>query len=108
MPAEDDTREWLTTVYHVLADPQRQRLIEVLDNEGGTLDIDQLAYRVAGGDHATADSIRLSIIHKHLPLLADADLVNVDADPVVATSTSRLETVVDAHRAMQEVVADEQ
>lgn len=76
------------TAHELLADARRLRLLSVLKEEGKT-DVDDLARRIAAreGDVRAADveesayrRVKISLVHQHLPLLADHDVIQYKAD----------------------------
>ncbi|OVE86322.1 DUF7344 domain-containing protein [Natronolimnobius baerhuensis] len=86
----------LETVFSALADERRRTVLAALANQSDTVSVDALARVVAqrepSADDTTAavDSIRTSLVHVHLPLLADADLIKYETESgqVIAADTA--------------------
>lgn len=71
--------DW-TPIYESLADAQRRRLLQVLTQTTGPVDVADVADSLLEmGDGATTDErlarIEMRLFHVHLPKLADAGLV---------------------------------
>lgn len=100
-PHEEDV---VDTAHRVLANRQRRQLLRILDEEEGRMAVETLATRVSGLD-ATADMdvVWVTIHHQHLPLLDDADAVDVDGDRVELTPYG--EQVAELGRVTADVVA---
>lgn len=88
-PFGDDTsREPLTDVpaecYDVLRNPRRLRLLEHLGRCDRRLTVDELTSELVAHDpqdgSSTPREIRVSLVHNHLPRLAEYDIVDWDVD----------------------------
>lgn len=90
---DDDER------YRLLADERRRRLVDVLSNRRGPTTLSEVATDLlaretgATGDGAEA-RLLAALHHKHLPMLAEAGLVEYDPERTrVDPHGSRLEAV---------------
>lgn len=82
--ARPHSAEDLDEVFDVLAHRYRRVIIGELDwGEPQTLD-DLVAMVADGDDSATAADVRVSLVHTHLPKLADAGVITYDAEAKVA------------------------
>jgi DNA-binding transcriptional ArsR family regulator len=65
-------------VFDLLAHPHRRTVIHQLESEA-TVTVDELAVRIAERYESTSVSdARISLVHNHLPRLAEADVVRYD------------------------------
>lgn len=82
MPPDDQPNPRdLDTYYAVLADYRRRVLIDVLDTEP-SVDLDRAitAINAVDPDVESAEHVELSLVHKHVPLLVDAGIVEFDRE----------------------------
>lgn len=98
-PTDDDRLTDVSTTFDLLSDARRRGVLYALEqNERTTLDT--LAERIArweqkaGRTTAAADDVRTSLVHAHLPRLADADVIEFDP----ATGTVELTDEIGALR----------
>lgn len=77
------------TLFRVLTDRRRRRLLSVLASEP-ELELDELTDILAGAE-STSDGptgpeewrrVKIALVHTHLPMLADADLLSYDDETV--------------------------
>ncbi|NGM70872.1 hypothetical protein G6M89_18010 [Natronolimnobius sp. AArcel1] len=89
----------LDAVFSGLADERRRTMLAVLVDQIDTVSVDALARAVAqletSTDDVTAetvDNVRVSLVHVHLPMLADAGLVEYDTETgrVIAADNAAL------------------
>lgn len=87
--ADEPNLQTEETLGRLFADSRRRTLLRVLASCEGRVELDRLTARVVdaegGADHDADASDRfdrtlISLYHCHLPLLADADLVDIDDD----------------------------
>ncbi|WP_255196548.1 DUF7344 domain-containing protein [Halorarius litoreus] len=76
---EDIEPQTLDSYYHVLADERRRILVDALEPES-SMTLDQLTREVYLREARTdpPETVRLSLIHQHVPLLADVDALEFD------------------------------
>lgn len=74
----------LDTYYHVLADERRRIVIRLLEHES-TVHFDDLARKVYQRESLTdsPEKVRISLIHQHVPLLADVGVLEYDREDEV-------------------------
>lgn len=84
--------ESLDALFDALADPRRRAALSVLADASGPTSTTALARAVAAREDGRrpqtvpadrVEAVRVSLIHAHLPRLADADLVTYDPDASV-------------------------
>lgn len=74
------------TLFELLADPRRRRLIETLDElgQGARVPLADLSERLAATEGSTAGEARhdvaIALHHVHLPMLDEAGLVDYDSE----------------------------
>lgn len=86
----DDSRDSLADIpsecYDVLRHPRRLRVLEVLGGYDREVSLDELVTEVhrrsasAGQDQSTDREIRTSLVHAHLPKLADYGVIEWDGE----------------------------
>lgn len=83
----DDSRELLadipTECYDVLRNPRRLRLLECLCRCDRPLTVDELTSELVAHDShdsSTPRAVRISLVHNHLPRLAEYDIVDWDVE----------------------------
>ncbi|AGN02260.1 hypothetical protein L593_11585 [Salinarchaeum sp. Harcht-Bsk1] len=71
----------LDRFYRALADGRRRTAIDVL-KQRTSLDLDALANEIVDRESDVADptSVKITLVHQHLPLLAEAGIVHYDED----------------------------
>lgn len=72
------------TIYKLLSNARRIQLLSLLQ-QNGTMDLEDLAAEIAAReegsvDEATQHQITVSLVHNHLPLLADHNVVQHDRE----------------------------
>ncbi|MFP8952284.1 hypothetical protein ACLI4Z_04810 [Natrialbaceae archaeon A-arb3/5] len=76
------------TVHELLANTRRRHLLSIL-NRSGTEPIDDLALKIAARernepveriDEESRQRIAVSLVHKHIPMLEDHDIVRYNSD----------------------------
>lgn len=96
------TVQSLDTTFALLNDQRRYYLSEILSEQDPPIDLSRLAAAVASRETGTdsgerpaetTDEIAIGLHHLHLPKLADADVIDYDAETNTVTST-RLEEPV--------------
>lgn len=65
--------------FRLLADEQRRTILEVLADTSTPIDLEELA-RVIADDAEAADQLAIVLHHKHLPLMADLQVIEYDRD----------------------------
>lgn len=71
-----------TTSYELVRTPRRLRVLSVLDAVDHPVSVGELATRVARLEDVDRDTVRLSLVHNHLPKLADNGVVEYEGDSV--------------------------
>ena len=69
------------TAYNLFADSQRMHLLTILQRNG-EMDIDKLASRIAAREEKSQRQIKIALVHKHLPLLEDHNIIQYDTETV--------------------------
>ena len=67
----------IETSYSLLSNARRRQLLALL-GEARVWTVDALAREIAARDDATVDRIELTLVHNHLPRLADYDVIEWD------------------------------
>jgi len=84
--ADDAT---LDAVFRAVADARRRTIVSILAAAGRPLELEPLARRVAAREAETTgrqvardrvDDVRTALVHVHVPMLADATIVEYDAE----------------------------
>lgn len=77
--ADDRTAASDDSYYRALANERRRIAIRVLDSRG-SMHLDALTDLLASEDGVDADreAVRISLVHRHLPLLVEAGIVGFD------------------------------
>lgn len=93
-PAQVGSARERDQVYRALADERRRGVLAILENADAPLAVADLALEIARREHddgvsdesyETAEQLRISLYHCHLPKLADAGLVDYDTDRQLVT-----------------------
>lgn len=82
--------------YRVLASEERRIVLDTLEGEAST-NLDELVAEVAASKSGTSTEtqVRISLVHQHLPLLANAGVVTFDRETERIThSESALEEIL--------------
>lgn len=70
-------------IYELLSDTRRHQLLSLLQQHG-SMDVEEIAAGIAARERHTDDGdtrqIAVSLVHNHLPLLEDYDVVQHDRD----------------------------
>lgn len=72
--------------HEILASERRRLVLQVIDDGPTTVSMDDLAEAVAARespsspDHDAIEHVRISLHHKHLPMLADAGVLEYDGE----------------------------
>lgn len=85
-PGEGRSHE-LDEVLKALANSKRRAILRILQ-ERQKVDIEELAATV--GDEQTTSQAKVELVHNHLPQLADANIVEYDADHVCELDTNEV------------------
>lgn len=100
-------RQRLSELFHVLSNSRRRYVLHYLANNSFVTDIRSLAIQVAKwevGESDTTDerieSVRTSLIHSHLPKLADYGIITFDTDSslVELTEKPKFDSLLDASK----------
>jgi DNA-binding transcriptional ArsR family regulator len=72
-------------VFDALGEPRRRRVLYALSDQSGPTDVQTLAEVLAEREEGRADPgriqrVHLTLVHNHLPRLAEAGLVEYDPD----------------------------
>lgn len=92
----------LNDVYGALADERRRRVLYELARTSGTVDVRALACNIAemkseppgGADEELIRQVHISLRHRHLPKLAETELIEYDAEEGTVEGTiQRIESI---------------
>ncbi|QCJ45611.1 hypothetical protein [Haloprofundus sp. MHR1] len=102
-PLDAENEPTLTELFDALADERRRRILDAVERADPRLPVALLANALAPDDADEDDvrTLRVSLVHSHLPRLDDAGLLSYDRDDRVVSSTpttTRALSVVDAGR----------
>ncbi|WP_224335752.1 DUF7344 domain-containing protein [Haloprofundus halobius] len=91
----------LTELLDVLADERRRRILDTIERADARLPVEILANALAPDDSSDDEikTVQVSLVHTHLPRLADAGLLTFDRDDRAVwptSATSEALSVVDA------------
>lgn len=87
-----------------IAHERRRRLLSVLHDRGTAVFLPDLAEAVAGWEHDDAGDpvppgkvkrVYMSLYHRHVPLLAEYDVVSYDQEPDTLRATDRADQVLE-------------
>lgn len=115
MPAETDRPSTMTDAFEILSAARRRYALYMLaDNR--VSNVDNLVVQIAEWERGTSvtavsdeqkERIEISLVHNHLPRLADHDVVTYDpqsGDVVLAEGFSEIEPILDDVKRAEESV----
>ncbi|WP_226006772.1 DUF7344 domain-containing protein [Natrinema salinisoli] len=118
LTAFGDTRaDAVDTALDLLANQRRREVLEYLEETGGSATLTELAVEVATreagaepnaisdhGDVSARDrrAVRISLHHTHIPMLANADVVDYDTETETVTLHDRGRALLDQRDALSE------
>ncbi|MFB6080208.1 MAG: hypothetical protein ABEJ81_04345 [Haloferacaceae archaeon] len=84
-------REFVDTLYRLLANQRRRRIVRLLAERSGSMTFGELVDGLRAAGQTDRDRIALDLHHTHLPMLAEADVVESerDGDRVALTARGR-------------------
>lgn len=86
------------TAFTLLADPERKRIVREMVEEGGHATVPNLADSIAArGTSPDAERATVRLIHQHLPMLREQDVVEFDprgGDVALTDAGAKLAQVV--------------
>lgn len=107
--AEDSrgTLESTDTAHRVLSDHERRQIVRILDESDGGTTVKELGTRLldSTGESTDGEAIAIALHHRHLPMMADAGVIEYDGgDRVSLTPYGR--TLATLRRVTDDVVDD--
>ena len=80
-------------MYKVAANSQRRALIDVLANDGEETTIDEVIARIGACESGSGDAtLKIELLHSHLPILQEAGFVTFDRDRGTIRPQERIES----------------
>lgn len=110
MSVHESTTDRVSELHSVLADGERRAVVTYLASNGGAATVSVLVRDLPGrqaSEEVDADRIRqLRLLHRHLPKMASAGVVEYDRDGQRVTLTRTGHAVETTMRHMEETVRD--
>lgn len=96
---------WNSVFKALAAEPRRQLIVSLLDTPPGQpVPLPESA--VNPNIPADPEELRQELYHRHLPMLADREFINWEAEPLTATRGSQFEQVATVFKALHETSTD--